>query len=111
MTVAFCVKFCERDGGLEGVLDLASVPWASLGFQEGFVVLFRVSLDCFAIHFDTPPVLNQAFQVHFPDLDGRVLIELGIVKFHVDAGLEGFVEIPHFVGGEKEDSGVVFEHA
>ena len=110
-TVGLRIKFGEGDGGLEGIFDLTPVPGASFGFGETEVVLLGVFLDRFAVHFDVFLVLDQSLQVHFPDFAAGVLVKLRVVQADVDTGFEGFVEMTNFVGGKKEDSGVVFEYS
>lgn len=45
-----------------------------------------------------------------PNLLGLQFIKWWVVKRHVDAGFEGFVNRSHTVGGKEQDPLVIFEY-
>lgn len=106
------LKFREGERGLARVADLATVP-------AGVRVLGEVAgceaTDLHAVNFDDATsgfeaVLDHV-HVELEDPDGFVFVEFGVVETDVDAGGEGFVEVADAVGGEEEDTGVVFHEA
>lgn len=97
----------ERDGGLERVLDLSSVPPPRQFLLAGGPVGLRELQDPFLVYVDIEPAALDALEIHVPYFEGRFMVESGVVETDVDAGLEGLVEFADTVGGEDQDARVV----
>ena len=65
--------------------------------------------DLLLVEINLETVLAKAREVLFPDLEGSILIESGVVKADMDAGSECFVELAYTIGCQDNDSREVFK--
>lgn len=91
----------KRDGGLEGVLDLPTVPTSSEFLLARGPVSLREFQDPIFVDVHVDAAALDALEVHIPDLEGGFAVEFGVVERDVDARFEGFVEFADAVGGEN----------
>ena len=52
---------------------------------------------------------SQAVEIQLPDFPGLAFTKVRVVEANVNAGPEGLVNSAYAVGGEKEDSRVIFQ--
>jgi hypothetical protein len=96
---------CHGNGGLEGVSDLSAIPLGALHL----LVLQDVTLgSCSQADIRTNPL--ETVDEVLPDVLGGIFRQLRIVKRDVDARLECLVEISNTVGGEEQNSFVIFKN-
>ena len=102
----------ERDGRLEGILDLPSIPpvpvFPMAASESQDLVMLEVHGH---LAFRALALLLQEVEVHLPYLPGVGLVEGRIVQRAVHAGFDRLVEVAHVDGGEDQDAGVILEDA
>lgn len=105
-------KLGQRESRLAQIADLTSIPSRATMLT---VVLLGEVLDGGGVEDDLAVLLLEALlgevEVELEDVDGLFFVKLGVVEAHVDSGCKGFVKIANTVGGQEQDSCIVFQYS
>lgn len=112
MAASLSLELGQCQGCLASVPDLTTIPshlCVGVPVVRGvFDNLVFVNLDFSALFLEAAP--NHT-DVESEDLQRGREVELGVMKTDVDTGCKRFVKVANTVGGEKQNSRVVFENS